>query len=128
MGLRVKGGASAVPVSPPNTVLGVPAAVDPPQRYRAVAKGALRTGAAMDSERIGEIVAGEEVLVTQRASFGDTWRVFIEGRGWSSLHSKKGTLLLEPSTAVVGATPPPLAQSLMAGEQWRRRHQCRRFL
>jgi hypothetical protein len=76
--------------------VGTPEDVSPAAKYRAVAKGAVRGGAALDSERVGELADGDEITVTQRAPVGDSgemWRVRFEG-GWASVVSKKGRPLL----------------------------------
>ena len=68
-----------------------------PVRYRAVAGGVVRSGAALDSSLAfgGRLAAGAEIVALERAVLGDgAVRLRYEG-GWVSERAQSGKLLLE---------------------------------
>ena len=65
------------------------------ERLRATKKGVLRAGATMASERLGDVQAGELVVVLERAALGDGRDRVRCARGWLSVVSAKGTVMLE---------------------------------
>ena len=68
-----------------------------PVRYRAVASGVVRSGAALDSSLAfgGRLAAGAEIVALERAVLGDgAVRLRYEG-GWVSERAQSGKLLLE---------------------------------
>ena len=65
-------------------------------RYRALAPGVIRTGAALDSPKAepDKLTIGEEILVTNRQIVDGSTRLQFD-RGWTSETAKSGKVLLE---------------------------------
>ena len=76
--------------------------VEPPLRYRVVARALLKRSADPTSEEIGSLAIGAVIAVSQRRRTGDG-RVRVrcrETRGWTSVVAGDGTTLLEPLVAL----------------------------
>ena len=63
-------------------------------RYRALQEGQIRAEAAMTSEKVGRLSAGQDIEVVDRVTVDGTTRVRFD-RGWVSVTSKQGKALLE---------------------------------
>ena len=74
--------------------------------YKAVASGVIREGAAMDSDKAGRVEEGETIIVTERQEVDGTMRVKFD-RGWTSVTSKSGKVLLEEVEEVDGDDSEP---------------------
>ena len=64
------------------------------ERYRALAPGYVRAGAGMNTDRVGQLTVGEEIIVIESEIVDEAVRVQFE-RGWVSLHAKSGKTVLE---------------------------------
>ena len=66
-----------------------------PARYKALGPGAIRSGAAMDSESAGKLTEGEIIEVSETKELENgTIHVHFD-RGWTSITAKSGKALLE---------------------------------
>jgi hypothetical protein len=64
------------------------------ERYTALAAGHIRAGAGMDTEKVGQLVVGEEIVALKSEIVDETVRLKFE-RGWVSLSAKSGKPVLE---------------------------------
>ena len=64
------------------------------ERYTALAAGHIRAGAGMDTEKLGQLVVGEEIVALKSEIVDETVRLQFE-RGWVSLSAKSGKPVLE---------------------------------
>jgi hypothetical protein len=69
-------------------------AVEVPVRYRALAAGIIRSGVDLESDKVGSLIAGEELVALATVATGHTTRIQID-RGWVSVFSKTGKTVLE---------------------------------
>ena len=70
--------------------------------YRALKEVQIRAEAAMDSEKVGRLPAGEEIEAIGRTTIAGTIRVQFD-RGWVSVTSKQGKALLDLISGQEGA-------------------------
>ena len=85
-GVRAGAGGSAAPI--PTASEEVIAA------FTAVVKSVVRSGAELDSEKVGVVNPGDEVLALAERRVGSTMRVRFS-RGWVSVSSSDGATILE---------------------------------
>ena len=64
------------------------------ERYKALAPGYIRVGAGMTTEKVGQLVVGEEIVAIKSEIVDETVRLQFD-RGWVSLNSKSGKSVLE---------------------------------
>ena len=64
------------------------------ERYKALAPGHIRSGPGLDTDKVGQLDVGEEIVVLSRDTVDEAVRVQFE-RGWVSLHAKSGKAILE---------------------------------
>ena len=69
--------------------------------YKLLAMGVVRRSAEMESDKVGKLQEGEVIIALGSKQLGETTRVRCD-RGWVSVTSKTGTLLLERTAG----TPP----------------------
>lgn len=71
------------------------------REYTVLKKGILRAGFEMDSAKVGELLTGEIIIVSEkRENENGIMRVKVQGRdGWASVTAKSGNLLLEEHLA-----------------------------
>ena len=62
--------------------------------YKALAGGVIRSGAALDSAKVGNLREGEVIGVTAKQMVSGSTRVKFD-RGWTSVLAKSGKTLLE---------------------------------
>ena len=70
-------------------------------RYKALAGSGIRAAIAMDSDNVGNLVVGEEIVALASETVGDTLRIQFE-RGWVSVFAKSGKAVLEIVTSDAG--------------------------
>jgi hypothetical protein len=64
------------------------------ERYKALAPGYIRAGAGMTTDKVGQLVVGEEIVAIKSEIVDEAVRLQFD-RGWVSLHAKSGKSVLE---------------------------------
>jgi hypothetical protein len=64
-------------------------------RYRALAAGHIRAGVGMETDKVGQLVVGEEIVMLSSGTVGDGTVRIQFARGWVSLRGKSGKPVLE---------------------------------
>ena len=64
------------------------------ERYRALAPGYVRAGAEMNTDKVGQLTVGEEIIVIDSEIVDEAIRLQFD-RGWVSLHAKSGKPVLQ---------------------------------
>lgn len=91
----LKAGVAAIDTAKISATIDAALSAPKTNRYRALASGHIRAGAELETDKVGQLTIGEEIVVLSREMIGETERLQFD-RGWVSLYAKSGKPILEP--------------------------------